>query len=295
MKEFYNKNVKPLLENIREDNIGIHTGQSSFFMTLSVFPFLLLLLNILSLLPKGKTVLISILNSVSGNTINDFIVDVINDLSAHSTGLTISISAIIVLWSASKGVHSLMLGLGNINNLYKNRNYFISRIISMLYTIAFIIVIVVTMVILVFGNKIVKYLVSQLPHLDGASYLSMIVRYLVMFAFFLIFFLLVYRFSNRKYTTFKKVFWGSLFCAIGWILFSLGFNIYIDHFFNSSYMYGSLTSFIVLMLWTYFCIYIFFLGHEINKLLHPEINAPDEENDEGRLKEILKEKFKKDI
>ena len=277
MKEFYNKNVKPLLENIREDNIGIHAGQSSFFMTLSVFPFLLLLLNILSLLPKGKTVLISILNSVSGNTINDFIVDVINDLSAHSTGLTISISAIIFLWSASKGVHSLMLGLGKINNLHINRSYLAARLVSMIYTIAFIAVIVVTMGLLVFGNRIVKYVISLLPHLKGASYMSMFFRYFIMFVFFLLFFMLCYRWSNKAHTTFRKVFWGALFCELGWILFSLGFNIYIDNFFASSYMYGSLTSFIILMLWTYFCIYIFFLGHEINKALHPEIRADDDD------------------
>lgn len=277
VKIFYDKKISGFLKNIKEDRIGIHTGQSSFFMTLSVFPFLLLLLNIVSILPKGKTILIKLLTSVSGNTINDFITEIINDLSVHSSGLTISISAIIVLWSASKGVHSLMLGLGNINNLHKNRNYFVSRIISMVYTIAFIIVILITMVLLVFGNKIVKYLVSQLPHLNGASYLSMIVRYFIMFIFFLVFFLLVYKFSNRKYTTFKKIFWGSLFSAVGWIVFSLGFNIYIDYFYSSSYMYGSLASFIVLMLWTYFCIYIFFLGHEINKYLHPEIVAPDDD------------------
>lgn len=286
VKDFYDKRISLFLNKIKEDRIGIHTGQSSFFMTLSVFPFLLLLLNIVSLLPKGKTILVKLLTTISGNTINDFINSVINDLSSHSSGLTISISAIIVLWSASKGVHSLMLGLGNINNLHKNRNYFVSRIVSMMYTIIFIMVIVVTMILLIFGNKIVKYIVSQLPHLNGASYLSMIFRYLIMFIFFLVFFLLVYRFSNREHTTFKKVFWGSLFSAIGWILFSLGFNIYIDHFYSSSYMYGSLASFIVLMLWTYFCIYIFFLGHEINKHFHPEIVAPDDDK-KNRKRNII--------
>ena len=286
VKDFYDKRISLFLNKIKEDRIGIHTGQSSFFMTLSVFPFLLLLLNIVSLLPKGKTILVKLLTTISGNTINDFINSVINDLSSHSSGLTISISAIIVLWSASKGVHSLMLGLGNINNLHKNRNFFVSRIVSMIYTIIFIMVIVVTMILLIFGNKIVKYIVSQLPHLNGASYLSMIFRYLIMFIFFLVFFLLVYRFSNREHTTFKKVFWGSLFSAVGWIIFSLGFNVYIDHFFSSSYMYGSLTSFIVLMLWTYFCIYIFFLGHEINKYFHPEIVAPDNDK-KNRKRNII--------
>lgn len=279
MKKFYNEKVKPFLAIIKKDKIGIHTGQSSFFITLSVFPFLYLLLNILSLFPRGKSILMAILNGISGNTINDFIKQVVNEMSNNTTGLTISISAIIVLWSASKGVHALMQGLGNINNLHQDRNYFISRLFSMLYTVIFMIVIVVTMGILVFGNKIVTYLVAQIPGLSGSSYLTMIFRYVIMFLFFVIFFIIAYRLSNRKRTTFKKVFWGALFCSLGWLLFSFGFNIYVDHFFSSSYLYGGLGSFVVLMLWTYFCIYIFFLGHEFNKYLHPEIEAPNDDKD----------------
>lgn len=280
MKKFYEKRIDPFLENLKEDKIDVHTGQTSFFMVLSVFPFLLLMLNIVSIIPSGRDVFIKIINTVSNNSIKDLLHDLINYLSHYASGFTISISAIIALWSASKGVHTLMQGLSNINNLHKNRHFIVSRLLSMVYTLAFIILVLITMCVLIFGNKSAKYIIGQSPHLDGASYLSMTFRYLAMFVFFLLFFLAVYRLSNRKYASFKKIFWGALFSAAGWILFSLGFNIYIDYFFNTSYMYGSLASFVVLMLWTYACIYIFFIGHEINKLLHPEIVAPDEDESE---------------
>ncbi len=277
IKEFYNKRINRFLNIIKEDKIGIHTGQSSFFITLSIFPFILLLLNIVSTIPSGKSVFLSIIATVTNENIKNLLNDVVYSLSKYATGITISISAIVGLWSASKGVHALMIGLGAINNLHKNRNYFVSRVVSMLYTVTFVLIIVGSMGILVFGNRIVKFLVKQLPSLSGRSYLSMTFRYVIMFVFFFVFLLLVYRFSNRKYTTFRKVIWGSLFCTTGWIVFTLGFNYYIDYFFNTSYLYGSLTSFIILMLWIYFCIYIFFLGHEINKYLHPEIKAHDDD------------------
>ena len=282
IKDFYDKRIKVFFDITKKDNIGIHTGQSSFFICLSIFPFLLLLLNLISIIPSGRELFLRIIDITTNESIRDLLDEIVKELSTYATGLTISISAIVALWSASKGVHSLMLGLGNINNLHQNRNYFVARIISMLYTIVFMFGVLVTMVLLIFGNKIVKVIISELPALSGASYLSMVFRYFIMFVFFLIFLLLVYRLSNRKYTTFKKVFCGALFCAIGWIIFSFGFNIYIDNFFTSSYMYGSLTSFIILMLWTYFCIYIFFLGHEINKYLHPEIEAPDDDKNNSK-------------
>lgn len=277
VKKFYDEKISGFFEIVKEDRIGIHTGQSSFFITLSIFPFILLLLNIVSTIPSGKNVFLAIIATVTNENIKNLLNDVVNSLSQYATGITISISAIIGLWSASKGVHALMIGLGAINNLHKNRNYFVSRVVSMLYTVTFVLIIVGSMGILVFGNRIVKVLVEQLPNLAGRSYLSMTFRYLIMFVFFFLFLLLVYRFSNRKYTTFRKVIWGSLFCTAGWIVFTLGFNYYIDYFFNTSYLYGSLTSFIILMLWIYFCIYIFFLGHEINKFLHPEIKAHDDD------------------
>ena len=277
VKKFYDDKISGFFEIVKEDKIGIHTGQSSFFITLSIFPFILLLLNIVSTIPSGKQVFLAIIATITNENIKNLLNDVVNSLSQYATGITISISAIIGLWSASKGVHALMIGLGAINNLHKNRNYFVSRVVSMLYTVTFVLIIVGSMGILVFGNRIVKVLVEQLPNLAGRSYLSMTFRYLIMFVFFFLFLLLVYRFSNRKYTTFRKVIWGSLFCTAGWIVFTLGFNYYIDYFFNTSYLYGSLTSFIILMLWIYFCIYIFFLGHEINKFLHPEIKAHDDD------------------
>ncbi len=277
VKKFYDDKISGFFEILKEDRIGIHTGQSSFFITLSIFPFILLLLNIVSTIPSGKHVFLAIIATITNENIKNLLNDVVNSLSQYATGITISISAIIGLWSASKGVHALMIGLGAINNLHKNRNHFVSRVVSMLYTVTFVLIIVGSMGILVFGNRIVKVLVEQLPNLAGRSYLSMTFRYLIMFVFFFIFLLLVYRFSNRKYTTFRKVIWGSLFCTAGWIVFTLGFNYYIDYFFNTSYLYGSLTSFIILMLWIYFCIYIFFLGHEINKFLHPEIKAHDDD------------------
>ncbi len=279
MKKFYKKVIIPFIDNLKEDKIDVHAGQSSFFMVLSIFPFLLLLLNLVSIMPSGREVFIKIINTVTNDSIRNLMSDLINYLSKYASGLSISVSAIIALWSASNGVFTLMDGLSNINNLHRNRNIVVSRLLSMVYTLAFIILIIFTISLLIFGNKSVKYIVGQSPHLDGAGYLSMTFRYLAMFVFFLVFFLAVYRFSNRKYATFKKIFWGSLFSAVGWIVFSLGFNFYIDYFFNTSYMYGSLASFVVLMLWTYACIYIFFLGHEINKLLHPEIVAPNKDED----------------
>ena len=47
---------------------------------------------------------------------------------------------------------------------------------------------------------------------------------------------------------------GALISTVGWIGCSYGFSIYFNHFSNYSYMYGSLTAVVILMLWLYACI-----------------------------------------
>ena len=61
---------------------------------------------------------------------------------------------------------------------------------------------------------------------------------------------------------------GALFAALGWEIFSYAYSIYIDYFADSSYLYGSLASIIFMLLWIYICMYILFLGAEINVFFH---------------------------
>lgn len=256
-----------------KDRIGIYTAQASFFIILSIFPFLLLFLNIIGITNITSDSIINLLNVYAPEIIKPLLIQIIEELYTHVSGTMISITAIIAIWSASKGFLSVMFGLYEISKIHQNRNYFISRFISMMYTIIFVFSITITMVLLVFGNSIFKLLISLLPFLKEISVLTLILRYLVSFLILLAFFIIIYRVANIRLTTVRKTVPGAMFSALGWLIFSYVFSIYVDNFSNMSYMYGSLTAVIIVMLWIYFCIYILFIGAEINKKLYPETEA----------------------
>lgn len=256
-----------------KDRVGIYTAQASFFIILSIFPFLLLFLNIIGMTSISSDSIIHLLNTYAPETIKPLLIQIIEELYTHVSGTAVSITAIVAIWSASKGVLSVMFGLYEISKIHQNRNYYISRFISMLYTVLFVISIIITMVLLVFGNSIFKLLISLLPILKEISILTLILRYLVSFITLSIFFIIIYKVANFKLTTVRKTIPGAMFSSLGWMIFSYVFSIYIDNFSNMSYMYGSLTAVIILMLWIYFCIYILFIGAEINKKLYPETEA----------------------
>ncbi len=51
------------------------------------------------------------------------------------------------------------------------------------------------------------------------------------------------------------------------MVFSFFYSIYIEHFSNYSFVYGSLAAIVFLMLWLYFCMNIFLFGAQINKMI----------------------------
>ena len=59
---------------------------------------------------------------------------------------------------------------------------------------------------------------------------------------------------------------GAVFSAVGWVLFSFFYSLYVTDFPNAASLYGSLAAVCLLMLWVYFCLLILLLGAELNKL-----------------------------
>ncbi|MFQ9515632.1 MAG: YihY/virulence factor BrkB family protein [Eubacterium sp.] len=270
------KKIYDFFAKMSEDKIGIYTAQASFFIILSIFPFVLLLLNVIGLTSIDKTFILNTINSYAPESIRPLLTQMINELYTHVSGTIISIAAVGAIWSASKGFLSVMFGIYNIYKVHQNRNYFVARFISMIYTVIFLIAMIITMILLVFGNRIFKFAISLIPALKDISILTLIVRYLIVFLVLTMFFVIIFRIANFKNTTFMKVLPGATFSSLGWIIFSYAFSIYVDNFSNMTYMYGSLTAVIILMLWTYFCIYIFFIGAEINIFYYPEITQNSE-------------------
>ena len=63
----------------------------------------------------------------------------IESLYNSTVGVT-SVAAIVTVWSASKGMLSIMRGLNAMNGVVEDRNYFVQRILASLYTILLLIV-----------------------------------------------------------------------------------------------------------------------------------------------------------
>ena len=263
--------ISALIQSISKDRVGVYTAHASFFIILSIFPFALLVLNLLAHTAFDESYVIYLINTYIPHSMNPILIQIVNELYENVSGTLVSITAIMTVWTASKGVLSVMYGIYEIFNLHRGQNYLIARFVSMLYTVVFLLITVISLTLLVFGNRLLKLFISYIPWLGDVSLVLNIIRFSFAFLLLTFLFTLIYRFTNFKWSTIRTTLPGAVLCSIGWMIFSFVFSIYVDNFSNMSYIYGSFTGLIVFMLWIYFCIYIFFIGAEINKYYYPEI------------------------
>ena len=73
---------------------------------------------------------------------------------------------------------------------------------------------------------------------------------------------------------------GSVFAVAMWLVVSLGFKTYVDHFADYNKVYGSIAGVIVLMLWLYWSGMVLLLGGEINAEIEKAATAQDMSNQE---------------
>jgi len=259
---------KRIWDQYRADEITVYAAQASFFIVLAAFPFMMLLLTLIQCIPAvNKSDLLELMVRAMPDQLDALVIGIIDDLYVKSPATILSVTALLALWSAARGMMGIERGLNRIYKAQQNRGYLLRRLVCAGYTLIFMVVCILSLVLLVFGTNIQHMILRWFPILATFTRHVVSFRGLLSMVLFLASFVWLYTvIPSRKQDPWQQL-PGAIFTSIGWMAFSFGFSLYFTNFSNYSYMYGSLTAIVLLMLWLYFCICIFFLGAEINVLL----------------------------
>lgn len=264
--------LRAFTRKLRDDSVSAFAAQAAFFTILSVFPFFMFLLTLLNYLPFSVTELQDFVLDMFPSVVSTVITDLLAEISVQATGTVLSVSVLAALWSSSKGTLSLVRGINAVYGHKERRNYLRLRAISALYTLVFAVLLILSLVLLVFGNQVYHFITSHIPLLGDTAFLILSMRPLITMLLLTFFFLLLYMVIPSRRVKFFHALPGAILSAGGWLGFSFLFSFYIDHMGRFSRIYGSLTAVAVCMLWLYFCMYILFIGAEVNMILsHPRI------------------------
>lgn len=244
--------------------VGVYAANAAFFVLLSLFPAMMLLIALLQYTPLTPTDLQLALSGFIPDALSPLLDYMTQELfAANSVGL-ISLTAVFAVWSSSRGVYSLICGLNQVCGIRETRTRLILRLRSAMDTVLLLFALIVTLILHLFGTTLSSRLrergLTVIASLLEMKYLFSFTALTVLFAVFYL------RFPNRQLQI-ADVLPGAFGTAICWIGFSSLFTFYISHTGNYSLYYGSLSVIAMTMLWLYVCMCIFFYGGLLNHLL----------------------------
>lgn len=255
-------NVMIFVKKCKKDKINAYSAQSAFFVILSAIPFLIVFSSLLRYTPITESALMQVFQKTLPEYISPFLISITEEVYNRSIGVT-SITAVVAVWSASKGIHYMTAGLNAVNDLEENRNWLVLRFWAIIYTLIFLFAIIFTLLVLVFGNSLHILATQYIPLLSGLVAILANFKGVLIFALLVVFFDVIFTKLPSKRLEFKGQLPGAVLCAGAWYVFSFGLSIYVDYF-NGFSMYGSLTTIVLIMLWLYFCMYLMMICAEIN-------------------------------
>jgi membrane protein len=259
--------IKKFNEQLREDSVSSHAASCAFFMFLSLIPMTVLLCSIIPFTPIREEDVLAILTDNFPSTMGGFLASVVAEVYDKSAGV-LSVAAITTLWSAGKGVNALITGLNVINHVENRKNGVVMRLFASLYTLFFLAGIILLLALVVYGHTAFEILLGRHPMLAGALEILIRFRSLITIAIMTIVFMVLYAVLPDHRMKIRMQIFGAFFAAVSWVIFSYFFSLYIENF-NGFTMYGSLTTIVVLLFWLYSCMYLVFIGANINKYLLP--------------------------
>ena len=260
-----------------EDQITVYAAQSAFFLIVSSVPFAILLIGIARYVIDVDWLLGLISRHVggeAGSILSSIVAEVVEKTGA---------SLFSVIWSASRGVYSVTRGISVAYGVRLRENFIFDILRSLIYTLVFIMMIILSLVALVFAETIFR---AARPYLPLPALVPMLFKKLapvILTVLLTLFFALIYNTVSRKGRSFSHSQYkglsgtlprgfaaqlpGAVFASLGWVLFSYFFALYLRYFPGVSYLYGSLATLMILMLWVYSCMLILMIGAEINKVV----------------------------
>ena len=252
---------------IRQLRISLHAANTGYFLILSLFPALMLLLSLLRYTPLDVHSLLRLLEGFLPAALLPEAELLIVNTYENTSGAVVGLSAATALWSASRGIYGLLTGLNAIYQVPENRSYLRTRLLCVVYTFAFLLVLLLTLVLHVFGTSLLELLAdSQVPLLRFLTGIVDLRFFLLVFLQTALFSAMFMALPNRKNSLGDSL-PGAFLASIGWLVFSQLYSIYVENFAGLSAVYGSVYAVALSMLWLYCCISIVFYGGALNRWL----------------------------
>ncbi len=282
--------VKALMRRYTIDNLTQLGGQLAYFAILSLFPFLILLNQMISMLEPGFEALSGSFYDLIPPDIAAIIKAYLLHLeSAESTGV-FTIGVLMTIWLSSKSVISLLFSLDKAFRSAKPLSL-PKKLIGYAFTTLLLLLIFVSLIFSSVSETLFEQISRFFEISNDWSILLKMIRWNIPIAFTIVILMVLYRIIAPRDFAKKNLLIGASFSVCLLMPMSAFLSYYTANFGNYSVIYGSLGAIIILLLFLYWSGIIIVLGGELAHILEMRriknysYDCPPAKSDDGAAKD----------
>lgn len=261
--------ARRVFHGIQEDDLFGRASELAYNFLLALFPLLLFVLTLFGLFASRSRELQNSLLSYFADFLPPAAFQLLKaitiEMAANATSGKLTFGVALTLWFASGGTSSMISTLDAIYHVRESRSWFRGRIIALGLTIAILVLLITSLLIVLVGGHFTDWVGMKLHLTSIVVIVWKGLQWLAVVLFLTLSFSLIYYFGpSLEQRRWHWITPGSIFGGCLWLAASAGLRVYL-HFFNTyTATYGSLAAMMILLVWLYVTGLAFLIGGEIN-------------------------------
>ncbi len=258
--------LKRTARETQNDNGAGLAAQLAYYFFLALFPALLFLLALVSVLPLPDLPdrLAGYLASVAPPEVGTIIREQLALLWQSRHGGLLTFGFLAALWSSSAALVALIDALDRVYDVDDSRPWWKQRLTAILLTIGLAAFIIVSATLVLAGPELAQWLAARVGLGPAFEWTWRIVQWPLVFALVASGIGLVYHFAPDVEQDFVWLTPGSVLATLLWLAASLGFRLYVVNFGAYDQAYGAIGAVMVLLVWLYLSALAVVVGGELN-------------------------------
>lgn len=272
-KGLLRRSIRRTLAGAVAHDAGKSAAALTYYLLFAMFPLLIFVSNLLGMLDLDVTSITNTLLPIMPDDVVYLLEAYLEHVTDNSTPVIFWFSLVFTVWFPMRAVKGLMDDIRIAYQLGKPSRPVFYAVRQFLFTLAFLVIIVVLFLLAILGRRFVTTALNWLGigdilqispvMLNLWQYLRFVLLAAIMFAVLG----LLYAASQDKKQPVKNIMPGAVMALVAWLAVSIGFSMYVENFANYSLIYGTLGAVIVLLIWLYMTALILILGAEFNAAL----------------------------
>jgi membrane protein len=264
-KQFF----RDLYKKMKDDNVFNGAAALAYYLTLALFPAIILLMTIIPYLPIDQVdqAIMDLLGQALPQEAYGMVEGVVKEVTANRQGGLLSFSLLGTLWAASTGMFAVMQQLNITYDVKESRSFILARATALILSFMFGLLILGAFSLIVLGGVIEDWIGSSFGSSEVLLIFFAVFRWIMIVLALLLGFALIYRYAPNFEQKIAFITPGSFIGVLLLILASLGFSLYTSNFADYNATYGSIGAMVILMLWLYIAGLVILVGSEINALV----------------------------